>query len=243
MPARIILAGFFLPAFMAAAGGLETRELLDHPQFEQGFNVMAPKEGKRVPEGVLRSGGDTAAAPIWDMAQWNTRFSIATARPAPLANGGIQFTNAAKRIVISTTGQLTLAVNAGVEYAGRARRKGESWPHLLVSQRFAESPSLAELQEVVLKIAVRLRRTVAHPTPDDTPQLHAAQSLLYVIVQNLNRQSPGYGDFLYLGVPFYDNRWRSSESYAAPDRCGKFIYTPAAEVYTTQDKAHMMANG
>jgi len=183
---------------------------------------------------VLRSGGDTSAAPIWDLAQWNTRFSIATAGPAPLANGGIQFTNEAKRIAVSTNGQLTLAVNAGVEYAGRARRKGEPWPHLLVSQRFAEHPSLAELREVVLQIAVRLRRSVAHPTPDDIPQLHAAQFLLYVTVQNLNRQSPGHGDFLYLGVPLYDNRRRSPKPYAAPDHWGKFIYTPAAEVYTKQ---------
>jgi len=49
MPARIILASLSIPAFMAAAaGGLETCELLRDPQFQQGFNVMAPKEGKRL---------------------------------------------------------------------------------------------------------------------------------------------------------------------------------------------------
>ena len=60
--------------------------------------------------------------------------------------------------------------------------------------------------------------------------MHAAQFQLFLYVQNLNTQSPGYGDMLWFGVPIFDNRRPSKEETyqrdgGKPDASGKFIYS------------------
>ena len=128
-------------------------------------------------------------------------------------------------------------MNGSAEYGTRARRKGENWPHLLVSQRFPEPPRLPDLAEARFTISVRLRESRLHETPDYTPRLHAAQFQVFFNIQNLTRGSPGYGDFLYFGIPLYDNRHRVPKAFHNPDQVGKFIYTPPGETYTHESVA------
>ena len=54
--------------------------------------------------------------------------------------------------------------------------------------------------------------------------------------QNLNRQSPGYGRYLWFGIPIYDDRSRVPAAFKAQDFGGTsmFIFTPAGDVYTSQ---------
>ena len=231
---RFILIGtFLLASLVCAIDEPKAVELIRDRFFRRGFNVLAPQEGKRVAEGMLRL-TSTAQLPIWDIAQWNSKFSIANAEPFLHANGDISFSNAAKYIRVSTNGLIVLGAKASFEYGTRARRKGEPWPHLLIAQKFQTRPAVAELKHAVLHVAVRLPKAAAWPTLEHTPKLHAAQFQLFITVQNLNRKSAGYGDFFYFGVPLYDNRQRIPGRYAAADRWGKFIYIPPGDTYTTQ---------
>jgi hypothetical protein len=69
-----------------------------------------------------------------------------------------------------------------------------------------------------------------HRTDDYTRDLHAAQFQLFLTVQNRNRESAGFGKFLWFGVPFYDDRYRTPPGHVAQDTAGSdmFIYTPPA---------------
>ncbi|MEW6357646.1 MAG: hypothetical protein AB1696_15045 [Planctomycetota bacterium] len=214
-----------------------SQEMIRDPRFQRGFIVCAPKEGKRVVEGALQ--WDAAAGePIWDLAQWHSKHSIAGVEPERLPSGAVRYSNAAKAVVVgppeSEEADLILAVNASREYGDRARQKGEGWPHLLVSQRFETHPAIPDLKELIFHASVRLRRSEFHKTEDYTPNMHAAQFQFFITIQNLNKESSGFGDFLYFGVPFYDSRWRATRPFAAPDAWGKFIYTPAGDVYTKE---------
>ena len=215
----------------------EPRELIGDRHFRQGFNVYDPKPGRLVPRGHL-TWDDSQAKPVWNLAQWSSKYSIAGAKPERLPSGAVRFGNEAKTVVVASLdneeGELVLGVTASVEYAGRARRKGERWPHLLVSQRFAYKPAVADVKQALFRVAVRLRHSALHRTPDCTPQLHAAQFQVFFNIQNLNRKSPGYGDFLYFGIPLYDSRWRVPRPFAQPDAAGKFIYTPSGDRYTNK---------
>jgi len=212
-------------------------EIIRDPHFQRGFTVLAPVSGKRVVEGVLQWDA-VGGKPIWNLAQWHTKHTIAGAKAERLPSGAVRFSNAAKAVTVGPAGSeeadVILAVNASKEYGDHARKKGEGWPHLLVSQRFETHPAIPDLKEVRFHVSVRLRRSEHHKTDNYTPRLHAAQFLFFVTIQNLNKQSPGYGDFLYLGVPLYDDRRRVTRPFAAPDIWGKFIYTPASDVYTTE---------
>jgi len=215
----------------------EPRELIGDRHFQQGFNVHDPKPGKLVPRGHL-TWDASQTKPTWNLAQWSSKHSIAGAKPEKLPSGAVRFSNPAKTILAAPLGsehaELVLGVNARLEYAGRARRKGEQWPHLLVSQRFSYKPAISDLKQVPFRVAVRLQHSTLHRTPDYTPRLHAAQFQVFINIQNLNRKSSGYGDFLYFGIPLYDSRWRVPRPFAQPDAAGKFIFTPSGDRYTTE---------
>jgi hypothetical protein len=195
--------------------------------------LLEPAPGKRVVYGQLP--GITAGGnPAWDLAQWSSRRPL-TDNKTHLSDSSVQYANAAKEVTIGVAGteqsDLTLAVMGSTEYGARARKKSEPWVHLLVEQSFSQPPSIAELRELALRIDVRLLRSELHRTDDYTTVLHAAQFQLFLTVQNRNRDSAGFGKFLWFGVPFYDDRYRHPPGHVAQDTAGSemFIYTPPAK--------------
>jgi len=224
-----------LAAFGAEAPGTEAVQLLRDPSFSHGFSIYDPAPGKQVVVGELQR-ADDREQPAWGLAQWHSRRTIAGVNPVSLASGALAFSNEAKTIILGgPEADLTLGVNAFWEYEGKAREKGQSWPHLLASQAFENSPSLAELGALRYRVSVRLLKAEAHDAPGLSPQLHAAQFLSFITLQNRNRHSKGYGDFVWFGIPLYDSRWSIPHSFIAPDVAHhKLIYTPPGENYTEE---------
>ena len=230
------LTGWCLAGWLVLAGGMgaraEERELIQDPGFRGGFHLLVPTPGKRVVYGDLRAEGATAA-PVWDLAQWSSRFPLTPGALTSMGQGTWAVTNTAK--VVRGGGMnadICLGVNASVEYAGRARQSGaEPWVHLLLQQDFEQPPSLGELTACRLKTEVRLRRSDLHRTPDYTRDRHAAQFFIYFIVGNRHEGAADYGRYYWFGVPVYDDRERRPAAYQARDfgETGRFIYTPAAE--------------
>jgi hypothetical protein len=146
--------------------------------------------------------------------------------------------NAAKCVTVGARGtqeaDLSLAANASVEYGKRARKPGEPWVHLLVEQSFAEAPSLASLASARLRLKARLLRSKLCRTDDYSPSLHAAQFQMFLTLQNRNRQSSGFGQLVWFGIPLYDDRSRFPKEHKAQDTGGTamFIFTLGGEVFT-----------
>ncbi|MFA7004132.1 MAG: hypothetical protein WC429_08860 [Verrucomicrobiia bacterium] len=188
-----------------------SRELIRNPRFQGGFTLLDPAPGKKVRRGTLVP-HDAGAKPAWEMAQWSSKHPLTEGAPQQLTGGGLRWANEAKAItlgpVTNASSDLALAVNASAEYGSRARRKGEPWVHLLVEQPFNDPPVLAGLVEARLHAEARLLRSKCVRTDDYTPGLHAAQFQIFFTLQNLNRQSGGYGRYLWFGVPIYDDRRR-----------------------------------
>ncbi|MCX8155271.1 MAG: hypothetical protein N3J91_02260 [Verrucomicrobiae bacterium] len=227
-------------AFMLLGGGSglwpATRELVQDPGFTHGFQLLAPEPGRAVSAGILP--GWEAGPPRWKLAQWSSRFPLST-------NAVVQhpqwlvYSNAAKSVRVARlpggqTTELALSVIASVEYAGRARRADEPWVHLLLEQSFTNPPALSGLERLDLSFEARLLHCRKVETPNYHPSRHAAQFLMYFTVQNLNRQSEGYGKYLWFGVPLFDDRERMPGGHQAPDTGGTrmFIYNPPLSAYT-----------
>lgn len=210
------------------------RELVGDPHFALGFRVQDPTPGKVVVTGVIQPPAVTEP-PIWSLAQWSSRHSIQGAPATTLASGAVEWANAAKSIRIGAPGtedaDLTLAVNTSAEYT-QVRVPKDPWVHLLVQQRFGDQPAVSELDALRVRLSVRLVGSKLYDEARYDPRIHAAQFLLYLNVQNLNRASKGYGDFLYFGVPLYDNRSpNGTRRFTAPDQAGKFIFNPPSSEY------------
>jgi len=183
------------------------------------------------------AGTSSEAEPAWDLDQWSSRFPFAAEAPTFPNPDLRRWANTAKAVTLGEPGtaeaDLSLAVNASVEYGQRARKSGEPWVHLLVEQSFADPPSLAALTSARLRLKARLIRSDFHRTDDYSPGLHAAQFQLFLTLQNHNRQSPGFGKLVWFGIPLYDDRSRFPKEHKAQDFGGTamFIFTPGGELF------------
>jgi len=231
----LVLAALVGPDVFAA----DKLSLFLDTQFRRGFLLSYPNSARgRAVEAVLDL-GESDAKPLWRLCQWGTRHSLAAARCARGAHGDAWYENEGKRVLVggpdSPNRDLVLEVRAEAEYGTRARRPGESWPHLLVEQDAAGVYRLDELHEIAFEISLRLlyRRTYMTEADYD-PGLHAAQFQMFFIVKHVGADVRERGSFFWFGVPFYDNRHDVPPAFMArdagkSDATGRFIYTIPGE--------------
>lgn len=231
----------FLLAFSTAASTQEERELIQDNRFHNGFVLSEPKPGNHVRYGELTP-TRSKLKPAWGLLQWSSQFPL-DPMTAVTTNAAVVCSNSAKAIRFGQTSgadaDLRLSLNTEVEYGAHARKAGDPWVHLLVEQQFESSPALDELTSARLHVEARLAHSQNLHHGDYSPDLHAAQFQIFFTVQNLNRQSPGYGDMLWFGIPIYDNRDRFPKAFKAQDFGGtaKFIYTPDGKTFSS-NSAH-----
>lgn len=217
------------------------RELLRDPHFQRGFVLLEATPGKRVVSTEL-AGVDQTGKPAWDLAQWSSRHPVLPSQPEVLAGGAVRYANAGKAVVIgppsTEQADLSLAVNASTEYA-RPREVGEPWVHLLTQQMIDDPPCIAELSACRLHIEARLNHSRLAVEEGYSPSRHAAQFQIFLTISNRKTGSPGFGKYLWFGVPIYDNRERFPSGHKAQDTgdTKMFIYTLAAKELT-EDSTH-----
>ncbi len=216
------------------------RELVRDPHFQHGFRLFEPKPGKLVVYGEATDSA-SSAKPVWDLCQWSSKFPLEAVRTKRSTNGFLCFTNIAKRVCAGPLGSpdadLSLAVNASVEYGNRARQTpADPWVHLLLQQEIENPPSLADLAACDFHIEARLKHSKLHRTDDYTPGRHAAQFQVFLSVANRNPKSPGYRQYVWFGIPIYDDRSRMPPEYKAHDVADTkmFINTVASDAFTKE---------
>lgn len=214
------------------------RELIQDNHFRRGFILWEPKPGQHVRYGELK-GLETDGKPIWGLSQWSSRFPL-DQKTATASRGTIACSNSAKAVILGTTrskaADLVFAANSAMEYGPKARGAGDPWVHLLAEQEFEPPAPLTGLSAAKLHVEARLFRSRNLHQGDYSPDVHAAQFQIFFTVQNRNRQSPGYGDLLWFGIPIYDNRDRFPKEFKAQDFGGtaKFIFTPGGKTFTSK---------
>jgi hypothetical protein len=231
--ARFNLLLLLLWACIIPARPAESEVIRDN-SFRQGFILWRPKPGKHAKYGEIR-GLETNAAPVWGLSQWSSRFPIQPVGHRT-AEGSLVFSNAAKIITLQPPhADLALAANSAVEYGPGSRKAGEPWVHLIIEQEFEKPPFLHALAAAKFHLEARLLRAASLHRGDYDPGVHAAQFQVFFTVQNRNPQSAGFGDFLWFGIPVYDNRHSHPPEFKSRDFGGteKFIFTPAATAFTS----------
>ncbi|NLH17457.1 MAG: hypothetical protein GX455_12840 [Phycisphaerae bacterium] len=238
--ALMLTQTLIIAADSTPAAQSKTIDLIADPQFRRGFQVMAPPMGKKVPEGRLAGTNPAAGEPVWQLDQWNSRFSIATAMPELLPGGGVRYANLAKAVTFGRTeperADLVLRIDSNIEYEGKFRAFGQPWPHFLVEQPI-ESPPLDQLAAVPFHLEARLVEGKRTTGPGYTQDLHCGQVPFVLTIQNRNRESKGFGDFLWFIVPIYDDRYRIVPPHIAKDIAdpsAKLIFNPGGDFYTKE---------
>jgi hypothetical protein len=208
-------------------------ELVRDRHFNTGFTVWVAAPVEKTVAGTLLPSAE-AATPVWGMAQWASRYPFTDYAGHVGEHGDLEFHSPGKLVVMGGSGSpradLVLAVDGIREYGGAPRLATEPWTHLLVEQEFRKMIPVTQLSGLRFRISVRLLKCHADPEVTLDPGIHATQFLFYLSIQNRNEQSPGFGDYVWFGVPLYDNREPMPGRYVAHDPgTDRLIYTLATE--------------
>lgn len=215
-------------------------DLLLDTTFKNGFTVTADRSNLPDPYlGEVHYNQTEYSDAQWILGQWGSRYLITPDSVAAAdEDGNWVYQTQSKTVKVNTqTGSLYMEALASEEY-DHPRQNGEDWPHLLVEQTgIAEvSPWLNEMQSLTLSIDFVLEKAENKMGSDYNAGLHAAQFQWYVTLQNVNPASEDYGDMIWFGLQFYDNRVQWPEHSITvdggkEDASGKAIYIVDSKKY------------
>jgi len=173
---------------------------------------------------------------VWKLAQWGSRFDLKEAKRGK-GNDGITYSNPGKSIAFKAVDgsiQVTMKMFGSKEYSA-PRKFGEDWPHILLEQEFSNPQSVSDIQNLIFNLDFRLLFSENMMTPESyNPEIHTTQFTIYLTIQNKNKDSKGYGDFIWFGLPLYDYRYDTIDEYSAADigkedASNKFIFSTSSK--------------
>ena len=196
-------------------------ELMRDVQFEKGF-ALTPLD----PAIVQQGGGfektyvDTldfgrgGSHPVWMIAQWQSKYSLAEAPLTSYDGGAVGYENPGKKVILYPDHSLWMEVDASNEY-DHPRTNGEPWPHLLIAQSIGDAGGYrvgnAERLDFSMEIKIEKCENKMDPGTYDL-NLHTAQAPFYFFLVNGNPASPDYNQRLWFGLPSFDYRYATTRS-------------------------------
>lgn len=223
----------------AAEKSTHVVDLLQDPQFQNGFEIIAPTPFKKTITGRMQP-HFAKGKPAWNLCQWHSIHNLSEAKPEKPDERTHRLANKAKAVIVSASSKhkdLILSVDSRPEYNGKVRENGQPWPHLLVEQDDIPIHLMRNLDRIEFKIEALLLKNEGKQLKGYSKDLHSAQFQLTFIVQNRNPKSPGFGDFIWFNVAMYDERMKFSGLYAAKDLAdpsAKMIYAPPIKRFSEQ---------
>ncbi len=221
-------------------------ELIADSEFQQGFQVV--EEGVAFPPVKWNEHGK----PVWKIAHHHSKSSFSNREKFQFRKNGLTFDDGYGLLDVhplNGEGDVVVGMNADREFGGIYRLAGDPWPHLYVTQRIGspgghlgdKSPSLADMSKIDFSIGVRLLGDRPNKKEGYSSSRHAAQFLLLFSVQNLNRKSPGYGDYFWFIVALYDDREPLTRLHVMRDKSTpkkkateKLIYSVGIGAFTSE---------
>lgn len=181
----------------------------------------------------------------WKLVQWGSNSSVMDITPVVETDGWYTWQDANKEVHMGLQGvrdyDLFFGVDGVNEFGDVFRKNGEPWPHLLLEQGISAPgfqgpgcPPLDEVNELQFHIEARLGNDFRDTRSGYDVNLHTAQFQVFFTIQNLNINSPGYGQYIWFGIPIYDDRYESPELLIKVDPGTEtLIYTLAYEDVAT----------
>jgi hypothetical protein len=166
--------------------------------------------------------------------QWNSTSDVSWSWMQEYGQSGFRWDTEGKSIrwTDGKSPTLELHMDGIAEYGGTLRAPAAPWAHLLIEQEFQRPTPISELDKLnfVCETRVAPFRSAFGLRLENW---HTAQWQAFVTVQNREKGHPGYGDFLWFGIPFVDTRYPLPKHHAAGDTAGsgKFIFTPGGDEY------------
>lgn len=220
-------------------------QLFNDLSFSNGFGLkgVSTNDGSKVFRHLTTDNLDNQYD--WEMGQWWTKYDLKDAE-YEYVNGVHIYKNESHEIKINTTkNSLYTKLLASKEY-DKPRENGENWPHILIEQSKKNVP-IAGAKKVIASLDFNIIRcdNMMSESEYDSGR-HAAQYVWYLTLRNIvpTDSDPDKvgknGDYLWFGIPIYDNRYpKGVEEYKMIDQgfvgaTNKLIYGMSSKEYLTE---------
>jgi len=167
--------------------------------------------------------GTEKNAPNWAIGQWSAKYSFADGSVSTIKESSENVYE-----IISPTNHLTVDTNNATlvfdcttsKNYDTPRRTDQGWHHLLVETTFTDIndpdgfTKLSEIKDIQVECKIKLLKFEDKMLGQADPDVHAAQFLLYLTIHNANKASKGFGEMIWFGLSFLDNRkeWEDESS-------------------------------
>ena len=215
-------------------------ELIRDRHFSRGFIAINHKTGAPImnmPSGLAQ--GD----PIWELSLGYCNSKLYNQPRQTLADGSVKWEDIYGSLIIGTPGasegDLTSDVEGYTEYGGvyYVPSAQQGWVYHLTQQQISYpgnystgSPPMSAIARLDFSAFAQLLKAEQNKKNGYNSKYHAAQYLIYFTVQNQNIKSPGFGDYLWFGITFYDDRYDIPAQVIMQDKGGteRLIYNLGA---------------
>ena len=163
--------------------------------------------------------GAVTASPRWILAQWCTKYLIQPTDVPEEKDGWYVYKNPSKELRVNPEdGAVYMECNASKEFDS-PRVEMQDWPHLLIEQYTVDRcPNLSEISELRLKMEFVIDKCEKKMTPEEfNAELHTAQFQINFTLANVNRNSAGFNDCIWIGMQFFDDRYPFSDDVVTVD--------------------------
>ena len=149
----------------------------------------------------------------WTLAEWSSRHLMKDGYSVePYGEGGYRFFNEGKNVIwFPGKNEIRLEPLTSHEYE-RTRKGGEGWIHLLLEQKVEEADRvrLADMKHLYVTLEYSVDYCeMKMPVEEYDTNCHAAQVSWYFTLENCidpSRDFEGRPDYLWFGLPMFDNR-------------------------------------
>ena len=188
--------------------------VLQDPKFQQKFGLkgLSTRISGHQIFGYLQW-PEAGERQVWTIAEWASKYLMHSVREEKeVPGGGIEYYNAGKSVILYPgQGKISLRCDTTKEYA-EPRKGGEDWIHLLLEEKIERKDRvyLNEMDRLDLTLDFSIdscENCMSRETYN--PMLHAAQACWFFTVecnQDQNLDFEGRPDYLWFGIPLFDNR-------------------------------------
>ncbi len=228
-------------------------------RFANGFNVKGQQDGIGTVFGKLTYDDDTVT-PSWSLGQWycgyynsavekpkdndeyNPAYNILNATKTFNANLGLYTWSDASKVLRVNPAEGTLYARLeGTKEYNAPRVDGGPWPHLLMEYGCQSGYRLDDLYSLTLNFDYTLKMFKGDMGSGLNTDIHCAQFPFYCVIQNRNRESAGYGQYVWFGACMFDNRQDFTMTFAQADVGSEDKLATNSFIYQVGQRAYLSA--
>lgn len=182
--------------------------------------------------------------PLWRLLQWGTKYNLRDTGIESIDGDYFIISDSTKEFKINPkTGEYSLNTFTALENP-EPRVFGEPWLHFATEQTINDPSRIDEMNHIWADIDFEITESENLMGSNFNPDLHTALFQWVFIVRNENMDSPDYGNYIWVNIPYFDARYDFNEEdafldFGKKDKSDTFIYSASSKEVLNNDRINV----